>query len=422
MLGAGGKASIASTYGRAPRNVSTYSGAENAAASGAGAHHGGAGRLTGRRSPGLGPCIGAGAAKVPRGSGAPRLGAALHDITNVAGSWAASQGLGKPGKQQASSISAPAQVPPACAPAARPGFSVPPRAGGDPSLATTAGGAPLVAWMDPIVVPEDDAPCAGEAANVQCLSEYAPVIMEQLFHDEWSFLPRPNYMESQSDINVKMRAILIDWLVEVHMKYGLVPETLFLCVNLVDRHLSRMPVMRKRLQLVGVVAMFIAAKFEEIHPPELNDFVYITDNAYTKDDILSMECTMLTTLSFQVVVPTAVHFVDILQRASGCDALGKEVMQYVLELALLDVRMLHHAPSQLAAAALLLSNELLDRQPVWPDAVARQSRHEEFVLRPCATNMRSLVVSAQGSTLQALQKKFALPQHHEVSRMRFPCR
>merc|ERR1719343_1912729 len=102
-------------------------------------------------------------------------------------------------------------------------------------------------------------------------------------------------MDTQTEITPKMRTILVDWLIEVHMKYKLRNESLHLTLNLIDRYLTRMPVMRTRLQLVGVVAMFIAAKFEEIDPPKVTDFVYITDNAYTKEDILFMECTVLTT-------------------------------------------------------------------------------------------------------------------------------
>merc|ERR1711865_828439 len=116
--------------------------------------------------------------------------------------------------------------------------------------------------------------------------------------------------ETQTDITAKMRTILIDWLVEVHNKYRLRPETLHLTVNLIDRYLSKKQITRKRLQLIGVAAMFIASKFEEISPPELHDWVYITDNAYTKNDVLMMECTMLTTLSFKIVVPTAAHFFE----------------------------------------------------------------------------------------------------------------
>ena len=93
----------------------------------------------------------------------------------------------------------------------------------------------------------------------------------------------------QTDINEKMRAILVDWLIEVHYKFKLLPETLFLTVNLIDRFLERNDVVRTKLQLVGVGAMLIASKYEEIYAPEVRDFVYITDKAYTKEEILIME-------------------------------------------------------------------------------------------------------------------------------------
>merc|ERR1712224_641110 len=97
--------------------------------------------------------------------------------------------------------------------------------------------------------------------------------------------------------------------------------------------------------------MGIAAKFEEINPPEVHDFVHITDNAYTKEDVLVMECTMLTALNFQIVVPTVAHFFDRLHRANRCDDSHREVARYLVELALLDVRMLRYTPSHLVSAA-----------------------------------------------------------------------
>ena len=108
------------------------------------------------------------------------------------------------------------------------------------------------------------------------------------------------YMEKQEDINEKMRAILVDWLVEVHLKFKLVPESLYLTVNLIDRYLEREQVNRQKLQLVGVTAMLIACKYEEIYPPIVKDFVYITDNAYTKEEILEMERKMLSVLDFNI--------------------------------------------------------------------------------------------------------------------------
>jgi G2/mitotic-specific cyclin-B, other len=96
---------------------------------------------------------------------------------------------------------------------------------------------------------------------------------------------RPLYMECQPHINERMRSILVDWLIEVHLKFKLVPETLYLTINLIDRYLERKEVSRPKLQLVGVTSLLIAAKYEEIYPPELRDLVYICDRAYTRNEV-----------------------------------------------------------------------------------------------------------------------------------------
>jgi len=226
----------------------------------------------------------------------------------------------------------------------------------------------------------------------------------------------------QPDLTPKMRTILMDWLIEVHMKYRLRSETLHLTVNLIDRHLSRMPIVRRRLQLIGVCAMFIAAKFEEITPPEINDWVYITDKAYTKEELLGMECTMLSALSFKIVVPTAAHFFHGLQKANGCNDMHRSLAQYILELSILDIQTLHFAPSHLVAAALLLSNEILERRPAWPSLMASQSRHTEPELRTCVELLRRLFDSdrmAAGGQWQAVHKKFSLKEHHSVATAMF---
>jgi cyclin B len=258
---------------------------------------------------------------------------------------------------------------------------------------------------------------------VQNVSEYANDIINNLFRDEALFLPRQDYMESQSDITAKMRTILIDWLIEVHMKYRLRLETLHLAMNIIDRYLSRKSVLRKRLQLVGVVAMFMAAKFEEINPPEIHDWVYITDHAYTKEDVLIMECTILTALNFQIMVPTAAHFFELLARANSCDGVQRDLATYILDLGLLDIRMLQHAPSHMVSAALLLSNELLGRTPAWPATMVKHSRHAEATLRSCVEDLRRLLQAehaAKGnSQLQAIRKKYTMPARHCVAEMTF---
>lgn len=107
-----------------------------------------------------------------------------------------------------------------------------------------------------------------------------------------------------------MRSILIDWLVDVHLKFKLLPETLFLSVSLIDRYLERKSSTKSKLQLVGVTCMMIACKYEEIYAPEVRDFVYITDKAYSKDEILTMEKDILNVLEFDVNVPTSWRFLE----------------------------------------------------------------------------------------------------------------
>ena len=105
-------------------------------------------------------------------------------------------------------------------------------------------------------------------------------------------------MKKQSDINHSMRAILVDWLVEVAEEYKLLPQTLYLTINYIDRFLSVMSVLRGKLQLVGTACMLVAAKFEEIYPPDVSDFVFITDDTYTTKQVKKHSVHLSTLLNF----------------------------------------------------------------------------------------------------------------------------
>jgi hypothetical protein len=124
------------------------------------------------------------------------------------------------------------------------------------------------------------------ANNTQFCVEYAHEIFDHLLATEHKMMPASDYMERvQHDINPTMRGILVDWLVEVSEEYKLSSENLYLSTNYVDRFLTVMPVMRGRLQLVGVSCMLIASKYEEIFAPQVDDFVYITDNTYSSTEV-----------------------------------------------------------------------------------------------------------------------------------------
>lgn len=153
-----------------------------------------------------------------------------------------------------------------------------------------------------------------------------------------------------------MRAILIDWLVDVHVKFKLKDETLYLTVSLIDRYLSKAGVTRMRLQLVGVAALFIACKYEEIYPPQLKDFVYITDNAYVKLDVLEMEGLILKELNFNITNPSSYDFLQNL--GMSMDVKNRLLAQYIIELALVEYKFVHYKPSHLAASAVYLVNKI----------------------------------------------------------------
>ena len=130
-----------------------------------------------------------------------------------------------------------------------------------------------------------------------CVTEYTQEIYAYLRECETRSLVDHDYMSRQNDINPKMRVILNDWLVEVHLKFKLRQETLYLCFQLIDRFLEHTQVRRQKLQLVGVTGLMLASKYEEIYPPEVRDYVYICDNAYTRDEILKMEQVLPTLFS-----------------------------------------------------------------------------------------------------------------------------
>ena len=203
-----------------------------------------------------------------------------------------------------------------------------------------------------------------------------------MLRTESLFLPKFGFMKIQPDINDRMRGILIDWLIEVHLKFKLVPETLYLTVNLIDRYLEIDVVKRDKLQLVGVTAMLIACKYEEIYPPEIKDFFYITDNAYTKQQIMDMEYKMLKKFEFNVTVISSYRFIERFTKLSQ----DKEPMfffaQYLLELALVEYKMIKYRPSMLAAGALYLSHKILGKSDSWPLKVEQYSGLKEKDVRP----------------------------------------
>lgn len=253
----------------------------------------------------------------------------------------------------------------------------------------------------------------------QHVMEYMSDIFRIMQRDEGLHQASPCYLERQVHVNAKMRGILVDWLISVQQKYKLKAETLFLTVNILDRYLEQKTTARKYLQLVGVSALLIAAKFEEMYPPQIRDLVYVTDKAYSSDDIIKMEVSILTALDFKICSPTPMHFLQRYQSLNGCSEAHSCLAQYLLELGVPDYSMLKYGASCRAASAVFLSNKLLRQQPAWRTAAVQHSHFTEPMLKECAKEMCALLDNAETSSLQAARKKFSQLKYHSVAKLDF---
>ena len=162
-------------------------------------------------------------------------------------------------------------------------------------------------------------------------------------------------MDNQPELNTTMRMIVVDWLVEVHAKFRLDPATLHLCVHILDRFLSVQEVSRRRVQLVAVTSLLLASKYEEIYPPMVKDCVYVTDKAYTREEILEMETEILAKLNFSISEPTGYPFLQRFLFLANATPLMESAANYYMDRMLQEPDYLTHRPSLFAAAAVCLA-------------------------------------------------------------------
>lgn len=203
-----------------------------------------------------------------------------------------------------------------------------------------------------------------ESYDTSMVAEYGDEIFAYMQELEVKMLPNAHYMDNQHEIQWSMRSVLMDWLVKVHHRFNLLPETLFLCVNYIDRFLSSKVVSLAKLQLVGATAIFIAAKYEEINCPSVQEIVYMVDGGYSVDEILKAERFMLTMLQFELGWPGPMSFLRRISKADDYDLETRTLAKYFLEVTLMDERFIGSPPSFTAAASHCLSRLML-RKGVW---------------------------------------------------------
>ena len=249
-------------------------------------------------------------------------------------------------------------------------------------------------------------------SNPQLVMEYRDDIYNHQRDLETRHLPNRFYMNSQTDINARMRGILFDWLVEVALDYTLSPETLHLSFNYIDRYLSRVAVNRTRLQLVGITCMFLASKYEEISPPSVESFVYMTENTYDREDVFRMEVRVLRYLEFNLSVVTSHTFVQRLTEVSCIDEGDsmyvtriQQLTCYFLELAAMEYEMIKWYPSIVTTSAIALARYALGLS-YWSNEFEQESRYTPEDVSLCMQDLLFLWKRAAGHRLKAVPEKY----------------
>lgn len=197
------------------------------------------------------------------------------------------------------------------------------------------------------------------------VSEYVNEIFPYLHELELKTLPDPNYLFEQTQLKPKMRSILVDWLVEMHQKFRLLPETLFLAINIMDRFMSVEVVQIDKLQLLATGSLFIAAKYEEVFSPSVKNYAYFTDESYTEDQILQAEKYILTILNFDLNYPNPMNFLRRISKADDYDVQLRTLGKYLLEISIIDYRFIGMLPSLCSAAAMYIARLILGKNPIW---------------------------------------------------------
>ena len=251
--------------------------------------------------------------------------------------------------------------------------------------------------------------------NIQNCNEYINEIFSHLKETENLNLPLENYMEkTQSEINERMRIILLDWLIDVQLKFKLLPETLFLTINIIDRYLSISKATKENLQLIGITSMLIACKYEEIYFPEIKDFIYMTDDTYSKDEVLQMEYEILKKLEFNITNPSSLRFLEIYNFYLKLDNKIYFLAKYFLELSLVNYKQIKFLPSIIATSAIYLSKKqdvLFDENELWNITGYTFNDIEECYLR-----LKEYIFHLDNTQYLAVKRKYSSEKYFSVSK------
>lgn len=248
--------------------------------------------------------------------------------------------------------------------------------------------------------------------NPQMVSEFATDIYNTMRRQEKKFAVEAGYLSKvqlPTEVKDTSRAFLVEWIIDVHRKFRLLPETLYVTVFLIDRFLSLKQIKKSQLHILGVTALLISTKYEEIYPPDLKDLLSVSENKFSRAEVLAMEQDMLKTLSFDITAPTAYRFLERFRKLSSVANDDKIFFfaQYLQEIALLDASLLKYHPSEIAGAALILSTKCIKKVNVWNKEMEKATEYKDDQMQKIVEDVKSFVLEVNPKFLTTLKYKFS---------------
>ena len=274
---------------------------------------------------------------------------------------------------------------------------------------------------------------------IKNVEEYIDDILENLLREEKEikFKINPSYFQFQTDINKKMRAILIDWLIDVHLKFNFKQETLYITIFIIDAYLSIKKIERSNFQLLGVTALLIASKQNEILFRKISEYAYITDNAYKEEDIIRMENKVLNALDFNILNPSSLEFFEILSNKLNIYKDKKKFSfgEFLMESFYLDEKSLKYTASTIACAVGYIvmkyfkmedykecyNPKIFNIKPI-NELIEKYSKYKNYhiyIIKECAKDICYFMSELSKGNLKSTIKKYSTEKYENVSNLLF---
>ncbi len=249
------------------------------------------------------------------------------------------------------------------------------------------------------------------------ISEYFDEIYQNMLLDEIKFYQKINsdYLSNQPKINIKMRAILVDWIIDIHNHYNFEQKTLFNTIYIIDAYLSKNIIDTKNFQLLGLSSLLISCKENEIEYPNLNIFIRMADNAYNAKQIINMEKKIMKCLDFGFLGPTCDEFFDINAEYFNFTEKQKFFGKYFLDSSLIDYNFIQYKPSTIGIACCYIVMKFFKLDDI--NSILNNTNYDIKDIKNCSYEVWLLVENLSNSTLKATKNKYLSDKFLKVAEL-----